>query len=282
MSMLIAKLKGGVGNQLFQYAAARGISVENNIECVLDLSVYEVKSAKETPREYALTFFNIAPTRILTSGERNFVIRLYAFINKLINKICGEHLYYKIPFFKNKYLDGYWQSEKYFTRIEETIRREFVLKNPLSVSAEVMKQKIAQATNAISLHIRRGDYVHDAVTNQFHGVCSPEYYTRALEHISDVVGSLHVFIFSDDIAWVKENLKIEHPFTCVSGKDVADYEELVLMSMCKHHIIANSSFSWWGAWLNPSREKIVVAPKQWFVDKNANDTNIIPESWIRM
>jgi hypothetical protein len=161
------------------------------------------------------------------------------------------------------------------------VRKEFTLKEPLSAISQEYTNKILDTKNAVSIHIRRGDYVLNTSTNKHHGVCNLDYYEAAVEYIREKIESLTFFIFSDDIAWVKENLKLDNA-VFVSSPEIKDYEELILMSKCKHNIIANSSFSWWGAWLNQNPDKIVIAPRQWTTKKTADELDILPKSWIQI
>ena len=178
---------------------------------------------------------------------------------------------------------GFWQSEKYFIDKEKEIRADLTLKDAVGPKAQEVSAKIKNAKNSISLHVRRGDYVSDAKTNEHHGTCGPEYYVQALEYITSEIGKdIIVFIFSDDIEWVKDNMPMSYPAVYVSSLDIPDYEELMLMSQCHHHIIANSSFSWWGAWLNPRPDKIVIAPKQWIRKMQWRHKDTVPKSWIRL
>jgi hypothetical protein len=180
------------------------------------------------------------------------------------------------------YLDGYWQSENYFTDVAETIRTEITLRQPYGRDAGKMAASIAAKLISVSLHVRRADYVQDMKTNKAHGTCTKEYYDAALACIGKKVPNFHVFVFSDDIEWVKTAMTIPYPTTYVSNPEIADYEELILMSSCTHAIIANSSFSWWGAWLNRNSNKIVIAPRQWVVRGRHNYKDITPPSWIRI
>ena len=134
------------------------------------------------------------------------------------------------------------------------------------------------------MHVRRGDYANDPNTNKYWGTCGIEYYLEALKYITSKAGnnSMYIFIFSDDIEWVKENMPLQYAATFVSSPEIKDYEELILMSQCDHHIIANSSFSWWGAWLDPKSDKIVIAPKRWTIKDEKNFRDIVPSSWIRI
>jgi hypothetical protein len=136
--------------------------------------------------------------------------------------------------------------------------------------------------NAVSLHVRRGDYVKNPKTTATHGLCSLDYYHTAIRYIYETVEQPYFFIFSDDMAWVKEHLKIDAPCQYVDhnqGKE--SFNDMHLMSLCKHHIIANSSFSWWGAWLNSSPEKIVIAPNKWFANQN-NIKDLLPNDWVTL
>lgn len=177
------------------------------------------------------------------------------------------------------YLVGYWQSEKYFRDKASVIRADFTFKTSLTNRNAELAEQI-EHVNAVSLHVRRGDYANNQKTNATHGLCSLDYYRGAVRYVSNRLEQPYFFIFSDDMAWVKENLKMDvHHLFVEHNHGLESYNDMRLMSLCRHHIIANSSFSWWGAWLNPSLEKIVVAPKKWF----ANDTNVadlFPPGWV--
>lgn len=293
--MVISHLIGGLGNQMFQYALGRKIAINNNIRLMLDISGLENHSGNGTPRKYSLGVFNIEErfsdkkevakfkpennskiTRTLAKKFALFKSREY-FIAEPYFNFCPDILNTK----KGSYLQGYWQTEKYFKDIEDVIRNEFTLKDEYSIEGKEITQKIKNC-NAVSLHIRRGDYVTSAITNKFHGICSLDYYGKAIKRIADNIQNPHFFIFSDDIEWVKQNLKIDFPVEYVSNGTLKDYEELMLMSYCKHNIIANSSFSWWGAWLNNNPEKIVIAPRRWFADVLVDTSDVVPETWIKM
>jgi hypothetical protein len=292
--MIITHIIGGLGNQLFQYALARRIAYFNNCKIKLDLSGFENYNL----RVYHLNHFNIientASSDEIASLKRTQGKKLPILPLSLINKIQPyykhslikeSHFHYDPNMLKvscNAYLEGYWQSEKYFKDIENIIRKEFTLKHGPDSHNKVMAQEIMNG-ESISIHIRRGDYVSNATINQLHGACSLDYYHLAIKKIKTAVSKPHFFVFSDDTIWARENLKTEDPITVVShnGPD-KDYEDLRLMTLCKHHIIANSSFSWWGAWLCANKEKIVIAPNKWF-NTNEHDTrDLIPDSWIKI
>tara|TARA_R110002167_G_scaffold168187_1_gene365822 strand:- start:1734 stop:2540 length:807 start_codon:yes stop_codon:yes gene_type:complete len=177
------------------------------------------------------------------------------------------------------YLSGYWQSGKYFKTCADDIRKDFTFKTELSHKNKELADSIG-SMNAVSLHVRRGDYVSNSKTQKTHGLCSLGYYQSAIEFISSEVSSPHFFIFSDDIDWVKNNLKIGFPVTYVGNNQGVDsFNDMRLMSLCKHHVIANSSFSWWGAWLNPDPDKIVVAPKCWFYNYPVDTSDLYCDGW---
>jgi hypothetical protein len=182
---------------------------------------------------------------------------------------------------RNVYLDGYWQTEKYFREIENVIRREFSFKaEPNSQNAEMANG--IRHVNAVAVHVRRGDYVHDPHTNQLHGTCPLEYYREAARLIASQASKPHFFVFSDEPDWVTVNLDLEWPTTFVSQNNLENgYEDLRLMALCQHHIIANSSFSWWGAWLANSGG-IIVAPKKWSNSADPDTRDLIPNGWVRL
>jgi hypothetical protein len=180
------------------------------------------------------------------------------------------------------YLEGYWQSPKYFFDIKNIIGYEFTVKTgPDQVNKELM-EKISQV-EAVSVHVRRGDYVSNPATGNYHGVCSLDYYRTAVATITGRVRQPHFFIFSDDPAWAEKNLSVIGPKTVIERNGPErGHEDMRLMSLCRHHIIANSSFSWWGAWLCEKTDKIVISPKRWFKKEDIDTKDLVPESWIRI
>jgi hypothetical protein len=287
--MIIIKLKGGLGNQLFQYALGKSIKAKIDKKIKFDLSWY-----KQFPqRQYKLNNFN-AKVDIASFFE---MIRIRKFKKKdgrryllfnLFRKKDALHIKEEEFCFqpdilnikKNAYLDGNWQNEKYFKDIENIIREEIILKNEHDDYFNKIKEK-TKNSNSISLHVRRGDYTSKKV-QQILKLCSLNYYNKAIKIIKEKIENPTFFIFSDDIEWAKKNLKTNFPTIFVSNNTTKDYEELILMSNCKHHIIANSSFSWWGAWLDNKSNKIVIAPKKWFRDKKMNTQELTPKDWLRI
>jgi hypothetical protein len=255
---MIIKIKGGLGNQLFQYAFGRALPTKDGNLVKFDISNYD----NDPLRSYKLKYFNI---------EDHIASRIEIFFNKVFTKVG----------LSSSYLEGYWQSEKYFLDIKDIIKKEFTLKDPLGGTAKMFIDQIT-SSNAISLHVRRGDYVTNGKLKNILQPLPVSYYKQAIELISKQRSNPHFFVFSDDVDWVKENLDIKYPVTYVLGENLKDYEELVLMSVCKDNITANSSFSWWGAWLNNNPDKVVIAPKNWFSNEDTDSRDLIPESWIRL
>ena len=179
------------------------------------------------------------------------------------------------------YMSGYWQSENYFESNRSILINDFSFRIPLNArNADALR--LISSSNSVSIHIRRGDYLHNANAKATHGLCSLEYYHKAIRLIKATIGKPRFFIFSDDMLWVKAHLEPEEDCIFVDWNfGVDSYNDMRLMSLCKHNIIANSSFSWWGAWLNRNPDKVIIAPKRWFAGK-INDSNIIPSSWIRI
>lgn len=289
---------GGLGNQMFQYAAARRVSHVRNVPLKLDLGWFGSSAAVDTARRYQLGVFSIRGEFATPEEIRKLTGRLTNSIAKRLRRtiersrpvgrrswIMERGLQFDPDIFDiagNVYLDGYWQSERYFADIQEIIRREFTLQvDPDPLTSGLCKR--AHEVESVSVHIRRGDYVWNPVTRHFHGTCPPDYYRSAARYIADMVKDVHFFVFSDDPAWVRENLTLESPATFVThnGPDKG-HDDLRIMTHCKHHIIANSSFSWWGAWLGRHPGKIVVAPRKWFADDTIHTGDPIPEGWVRL
>jgi len=282
LRMIVVKLKGGLGNQLFQYAAAKQISIKFNTPLVLDLSFFESKSQKHTSRIYELDKFNI-DTRVADYNESKKINS--SPLSKIrLNKLTDKNFWFKQYFIRLLpfgYVRGFWQSEKYFIEIKHLISESFTFKKPLDYSFSDLEKQI-DITNSVSIHFRRGDYVTNEKANKHHGVTSLEYYTHAIEYINQQVKDAVFFVFSDDIEWVKLNFSSQSPLVFVDKSDQTNHSDFRLMLQCKHNIIANSTYSWWAAWLNKNADKIVIAPQKWYNDsKNQQKLkDIIPYSWI--
>ena len=251
---------GGMGNQMFQYAFGKHLATKFNKKLYCDISFYQNQSLRSLSLQY---FQNIDLDTSIDKIKVNFPI--YRIDDDFNYKEISE------PTNCGYYLDGYWQSEKYFEKSESVIREQFKLNRFLF---EKITATPGLDSKSVSIHIRRTDYV---TSNGYHPVQTLEYYKKALDIIGDYD---NLFVFSDDIKWCRENLKFDN-IIFVEGS--SEIEDLCLMSLCKNNIIANSSFSWWGAWLNVNPDKKVIAPKKWFGPQTSlNDDYIIPTDWIKI
>jgi len=272
--MIVVRIIGGLGNQMFQYAAAKALSLETKQKFVLDISGF----SQYKLHNYSLQHFNI---------EANFYKRPNRYIKKLQTIFFKNTKYNEIDFGFNPdvlklkgdyiFLNGYFQSEKYFLKYEKEIREDFKIISPLKTQTQETINHI-EKVNSVSIHIRRGDYL----TNPRHNTETEQYYKKAVEIIESKISNPVFFVFSDDIDWVKANMSLNYETNFIDFNDaLTNFEDLRLMSACKHNVITNSSFSWWGAWLNDNKDKVVIAPQKWFND-DSNTQDIIPNTWIKI
>jgi hypothetical protein len=292
--MVIVQLLGGLGNQLFQYAAGRRISLKCNLPLKLDTAYLKYTVPK---REYALGNFNIVEEFATAKEARR--LKGYDGLRGIFSRwrnnrkpyhlrsyIQERHFHFDPDILKvsaGAYLSGYWQSEKYFADIAGTIRNEFTLRHlPDAYNAQMADE--IMAADSVALHVRRLENVTMADRAAVQGTCSVDYYRMAVDRIVEAIPNPHFFIFSDDMLWVRENIRLDFPVTYIDKNYAAgkDSEDLRLMSLCKHNIIANSTFSWWGAWLNPNPQKVVITPRRWFNDQSYNASDLIPGGWHRL
>ncbi|MFC1843883.1 alpha-1,2-fucosyltransferase [Thermodesulfobacteriota bacterium] len=284
--MIITRLEGGLGNQLFQYAIGRHLSIKNNTGLILDTSNYLID---KNNRHYELYRYNIK------AKTANIITCMFVRFGKYIIPKITQNIRLPIQYIKeqNNYfnteilseesniiLDGYWQSEEYFKNIRDIILDDLTLLSGPDKENKKMLKRINNS-NSVCLHVRRDDLVSNPTLQQFHGNLTPEYYKKAIGTICDQTIDPDFFIFSDEPEWCKRNIITNRPHTYVdiNGPDKAP-EDLLLMSACKHFIIANSSFSWWGAWLSGYKEKIIIAPKRWY--KNCDEGDTVPNRWLRI
>jgi hypothetical protein len=292
--MVISHILGGLGNQMFQYAAGRALALTKDRSLLLDLSdftAYQLHHGFELSRVFSLVAIKAEPstTHELLGWRENYwarkVLRRPQFACLRGEKFVVEPYFNYWPDFFNVkgdcYLYGYWQSERYFKAFEVVIRQDFIFREPLQERNAELALDMA-TKQAVSIHIRRGDYVNDSKNHNILNVCDLEYYHLAINYIATQVERPVFYLFSDDMTWVKQSLPMDFPCVYVEHNSGAEsYRDMQLMSLCRHNIIANSSFSWWGAWLNANPEKIVIAPKHWFSNGN-DDTDLIPDEWIRL
>lgn len=269
---------------MFQYALGRRLSIEHNTNLELEIGAFK----SDPLRSYRLHNFELSRHR-LRDNTRHPSMPFW--IDRLVTRICRTgpnyiepHFHYdeNVLQFKNGLLEGYWQSEKYFSSIRAVLLKDFTLKNSLHENALSVLGQIGEC-ESVSVHIRRGDYVNNPGALTFHGLVDLEWYTGAIRYIESRVSKPQFFFFSDDIAWVKENLPSRSDFIFVDASpDGLEHEDLFMMSACKHQIIANSSFSWWAGWLNKNEQKIVIAPQRWFQNKGPNTKDLLPNTWVSL
>jgi hypothetical protein len=289
---------GGIGNQLFQYAFVRSLSIKLNQKFKLDLSWYRDYHKFEktndpnaaTKREYLLDKFNIKEN-LLSPAYLSISYRLNnsSILNKILKYPPLRYFSYnttnefyfnlnKIKSFNNVYLLGFWQKSDLFEEFSDVIKEELTLRNKLSEENKILLEKI-DSTNSIAVHIRRGDLLNRPVAVSEQPSSSDKYYYNAINKIMGKVEEPELFVFSDDINVIKNNYKFDIPTTYIDNNG-PDYEQFNLMCNCKHQIIANSTFSWWAAWLNNYQEKIIISPKWWYRNPVKNESIIrIPQNW---
>ncbi|KKP77934.1 MAG: hypothetical protein UR73_C0007G0019 [candidate division WS6 bacterium GW2011_GWF1_35_23] len=296
--MVIVEIKGGLGNQLFQYAFGRAISLYRKEQLVLDVSwyykdnvIFILKSIRgriitflknrsivfdvPTPRRFCLNdfflnkdvkkkiFFSSPKTRTFQSTKKSFDKELY---NAIL--MAKE---------KDIYLRGYWQSYKYFEKFTEQMKDELKSKG-----SEKISEKRGLITNKVGIHFRRGDYVNYKGAQDLFETLSMEYYFNAIDVIKKKINDPEFMIFSDDIDWVKKNFQVMEDIEYVEPN--GEVEDFTKMSDCDHFIIANSTYSWWAAFLSRNSNKLIIAPEKWYKDVNENkfSKDIIPNSWIKI
>jgi hypothetical protein len=288
--LIIAEITHGLGNQMFQYAAARALAVRLGAPLKLDTSWFK----GSTYRLFLLDRFQIRAT-VATPFEESWMVRLkrpravkvMEFMRRCkvpgaVTRLVDEERGYDDRFRSlqgNVLLQGYWQSEQYFDSIAPLLRAELTMKAPPDAANAAMEREM-DSCEAVVVHVRRGDYVSNPVFAERHGVCELDYYRRGMELLRQSVRDPHCFIFSDDPDWAEQNLRLEVPCTYVThnaGKQ--DHEDLRLMRHGKHFIVANSSFSWWGAWLSDHPGKRVIAPRQWYRNGGSLGRDMVPRSW---
>ncbi len=286
------QLMGGLGNQMFQYAIARAIALRHQAAVCLDVSLLDGAQPEITTRKYGLGEFNVAvvdldPSVVQRMAERRGVLGVLQRVRDRYGPVHSRRMIYETrQTFDARllgaeppvYLSGYWQSEQYFIDVESIIRNDFTLGRPLSRTAERYRNEMRM--NSVSIHVRRGDYARNPAITKVHGLVPVDYYRAATARIGG--DNPTAFIFSDDLAWARENLHlgVATVFVDLNG-DGTEHDELQLMASCTHHVIGNSTFGWWGAWLGERPETSVVAPRKWFVDP-AFKTDIVPQRWLRV
>lgn len=283
--MIVVKIKAGLGNQMFQYALGRRLSLNWNDELKCDLSWFQNIKKSETPRTLDINKFKINLVEVTDQEKKQAKL---CSISKIISQIRARvdrnyFYHFHSELLKKKdflYLDGYFQSYKYFESIKKTLLEDFVLKTGYTQEAQKIKDDIELSGESIAIHVRRGDYTSSC--KDWNGLCTIEYYQQGLNEIKKKYSKVKLFVFSDDITWAQQNLRFDSLMVFVSRPSLSSTEELMLMSLCKHQIIANSTYSWWGAWLNQNPQKIVIAPSRWLLAFNIDTSELLPSEWIKI
>ena len=292
---IIAQLQGGLGNQLFQYATGRSLALQRQAPLLLDHGWFSETFEDVTPRELLLGDLNTQgsiisfqplikrPKRVWRIGQKFLPLNPFIFVEQVPYRF--DPLLSKSPTFEkqNLYLMGYWQSYKYFDAIKSKLQLEITPKKALDTHYEHYLKQI-QSTSAAMVHIRRGDYINVASAAKVHGFIGLEYYQRGMQILLEQNPQTHFFVFSDDLQWTKENLPHQDKITFIQSldKSSAVIQELELMKYCQHHLIANSSLSWWAAWLSKSQNGLVICPNKWTNDLSMNWDDLLPANWMRI
>jgi len=269
--MIITKMSGGLGNQLFQYGVGRMLANKLNTELYID------RYNPSNKRPYGLSVFNITGTFASLNDIKKWT-------PKMVKEPHFNH-YTKLDRMEgNIHLEGYWQSYKYVESIRDILLEELTIKNNMRRQFELVNDIVS--CNSVAVHFRRGDYAKDKHTHAYHGTCPMDYYRTAINRIEQSVENPKYFVFSDDVDWVRKKWPyslVPEPRFASNYSEVKDYHDMQVMAKCKHNITANSSFSWWGAWLNRNPNKIVISPDQWFKNKEMQNKthDLIPPTWIR-
>jgi hypothetical protein len=296
--MIIVKLVGGLGNQMFEYAAGRRLAHLHGTTLKLDTAYLLDRRPRPDVvfRDFDLPIFNYKAELASSTECAHFTgryksrIRIYGHrILSAINPpniVVEKHFHFDPSLLEEKkdaYLQGYWQSEKYFKDIEDIIRNDFTFRQPLQGATQELALQI-QSTNAVCLNVRRGDFVTNSASKQTLGFVGKEYYQKAIAYLLEKVSDPEFFIFSDDITWCRENIHTGFKTTFVdhtyAGEKFSDY--LQLITLCKHYIIPNSTFAWWGAWLSANTSKLVITPYKWFNNATMDAKDLIPAAWVRL
>lgn len=296
MTHIISHTCGGLGNQMFQYAAGKALAQRQGAEFLLDTRWFAQNHASATPRPFLLSLFSKAHIQIaqadVCDALKKYPRTPLAKLKRKIFRLPKQpRTYIKEPHFAywpgieniqgSAYLEGYWQNERYFAHRAGAVRHDFTFPELSHAPALAVAEKIQAAGNAVCVHIRRGDYISSPAAQAVHGTASPAYYETAIARLMADAPGARLFFFSDDMAWVEHIFQKYAPFStfaAIPEHETSPWNDMHLMSLCRHHIIANSSFSWWGAWL-ASGHGAVYAPKRWFAEEGRAGENPCPDRW---
>ena len=288
--MVIVRLTGGLGNQMFQYAAGRALADRLGAELLLDTRAFEHALAFRAYTRYAYALSPFKPrARLATPADlKNWPVWVVEigmrlrFVRPLFRRWHFESAITYDPSLRTLHepvcLVGYWQSERYFIDIADRIRADFTLAQPMSDDNSRLLE-LARSAGSVGLHVRRGDFVSLNDAAQVHGLCSVDYYRRAISLVRNRCPECHFLVFSDDPEWARAELPLDPSAVFVTGNEQRPEQDLALMSACKHHIIANSSFSWWAGWLGYSPDQIVIAPSPWYASAKLDARDLAVSRW---
>jgi len=291
---ITAQIQGGLGNQLFQYATAKALSIRLKGRLQLDISWFSHRWEDVTPRHFLLPGLKVdcqltthhqaihSPKRWRRIAQRFLPLNPYILKDRPF-RFNSDLNTFKPYTSQDIYLIGYWQSYHYFNAIRNILIREIKPVNTLSDHYQGYLEKILSCPSAM-VHIRRGDYVHLPVAAKIHGFVGLDYYQKGFDRLLASDSNIHFFVFSDDMEWAKSNLPHQEKIHFIESVDEinAPVQELFLMSQCQKHLIANSSLSWWGAWLSESTIPMIIAPKNWTNNRDKNWDNLLPKHWQKL
>ncbi|HEY1057267.1 MAG TPA: alpha-1,2-fucosyltransferase [Limnobacter sp.] len=282
---LVVRIAGGLGNQMFQYAAALALAQRTGQALQIDARAFQ----RYTLHSYGLNAWSLSAAVLATS--HNTAPSLWRIELAERVSVFRPTTYYKEaslayqPDLETRrgvqYLSGYFQSERYFQAIRPLLLQEFTLALPLTQQGQALMTEL-RSVPSVALHVRRGDYVSNPETLRIHGVCSANYYQQAIDRVMAEVPDARFFVFSNDFAWVRQKLRLPQSTVQVDGVAQHPAHDIALMAACQHHIIANSSFSWWGAWLSQSSQGIQIAPQPWYNDPTYAEADLVPSRWRRL
>jgi hypothetical protein len=294
--MVAVVITGGLGNQMFQYASAKALAIRLKQPFFLDISSFEADIPNVAKRTFELDLFpNLKPAFLKSFKTSGFyqLTRWDNRLKKLLGIRIGSVLHENTHSFNESILTvkppvllkGYWQTEKYFQNIRDVILKVFEFPRLSETDINTALLEEIDKSEAVAVHVRRGDYIAYESTHNFHGVCNIGYYENAIRFFIDNYPGCRFYFFSDEPEWVQSNLMQNG----INGKVISvnkganSWKDMLLMSKCKHNVIANSSFSWWGAWLNQHSQKKVIAPSRWFKtsDPFYEPNDIVPENWLK-
>ena len=293
LDQIVCRMDGGFGNQLFQYAAARSLADRLGCDLLLDIRAL----AQQDSRAYGLNSYairaRVADSSLLATlppARASRIGRLRSRLGHALPALLPYPVFWSKSFAYDRrvmqittpvYLVGYWQSEQYFAWNRNRLLQDLcvmdVMPDPMDMKARI------SATTSVALHIRRGDYISNASASAIHGLCDQQYYVDAVALLANQLKDMHLFVFSDDPAWVQENFTFDVPTLFVDAAQGSSTQfDFEMMRHCQHHIISNSTYSWWAAWLAGHAGQIVVAPRRWFKDASIPSQDVVPQRWVRI